>query len=388
MRTKKDLSRQIKDNPLDDIERAIAEKMQVGHADEANYGFAAQLANAAPPVNETFRRALRARILVELTEVKEEKQTMAIKNRMQAINFWRLSLIGGLAAMLVLILALVVSQHIHMGGPEMRATVPTVTPTSQLASRDVNALVDSINKDPAPRTVIVYPGEYTEILAGRVQHQVVPLALDNNLDPTAIQTALGAVLPPRGWVDVIIVNQKTTGAARQVLVALEKHLYRLYRLNGTAVETYGVLERNQFIVGPKDVALEPIGAIFDGGIELVAGSVFDDPRSGEPLPMAFDWRVAKPVDDSLAMFVHLVCDDSRLIAQWDAVPGSELSPMEEWEPGELVRHQFALQLPSELPAGEYEIQVGIYSSTNGQRYSLIEPEGETYVIVQQFTIEK
>ena len=105
--------------------------------------------------------------------------------------------------------------------------------------------------------------------------------------------------------------------------------------------------------------------------------------------MAFDWRVSEPVEDSLAMFAHLVYDEERLIAQWDAVPGSTLSPIETWAPGELVRHQFALRLPSELPAGDYEIQVGIYSTTSGQRYTLIEPESNIYnvLIVQQFTIK-
>ena len=88
------------------------------------------------------------------------------------------------------------------------------------------------------------------------------------------------------------------------------------------------------------------------------------------------------------MFAHLIYEDSRLIAQWDAVPGSELFPVVSWEPGELVRHQFALLVPSELPAGKYEIQVGIYSSTHGQRYRVIEPEGGApYVVVQQFMIE-
>jgi hypothetical protein len=270
----------------------------------------------------------------------------------------------------------------------MEAHVPTVAPTLPLVPGEVDALVDKINEAPAPRTVMVYPGDYAETLAGRIQHQVVPIALNGNLDPTTIQAALGAVLPSSGLVDVIIVNQEATDAVHQVLVALEQRLYRLYCSNGTAAETFGALERNQFIVGPQDAALEPIGAIFDGGIELAAGSVLDEPRSGEPLPMAFDWRVTEPVDDSLAMFAHLIHDKNDFIAQWDAVPGSELSPMESWEPGELVRHQFALHLPSELPTGEYEIQVGIYSSTSGMRYSLIEPEGSTYVIVRRFTIEE
>jgi hypothetical protein len=148
------------------------------------------------------------------------------------------------------------------------------------------------------------------------------------------------------------------------------------------------LERSQFVAGPEDVALEPVGAVFEGGVELVAAGVLDDPRPEGALRLALDWRVAERVDDSLAVFVHLVCDESRLIAQRDAVPGNGLFPVESWEPGEVVRDQFVLQLPPELPAGAYEIQVGVYSATSGQRYSLVEPAGGTCVVVQQFAIEE
>jgi hypothetical protein len=39
-------------------------------------------------------------------------------------------------------------------------------------------------------------------------------------------------------------------------------------------------------------------------------------------------------------------------------------------------------LPPELQAGEYELQVGIYSPTTGQRYRLIEPEEDICLIVR------
>jgi hypothetical protein len=133
--------------------------------------------------------------------------------------------------------------------------------------------------------------------------------------------------------------------------------------------------------------MEPIGAHFEGGVELVAGGILGDPRPGEPLPLAFDWRVAEPVEDSLVVFAHLVRGQEALIAQRDAVPGNGLFPVESWEPGAVVRDQFALPLPLELPAGKYELQVGVYSATTGQRYVVVEPEAGPYVAVRQFTIE-
>jgi hypothetical protein len=100
--------------------------------------------------------------------------------------------------------------------------------------------------------------------------------------------------------------------------------------------------------------------------------------------MAFEWRVQEPVGDSLVMYVHVVHDGVALIAQRDAVPGNGLLPIEGWRPGETVRDPFALLLPPSLPAGEYEIRVGIYDATTGMRYRLVGPPGGTYVVIRQF----
>jgi hypothetical protein len=168
---------------------------------------------------------------------------------------------------------------------------------------------------------------------------------------------------------------------------MEQTLYRLYHASGRAdAQVYGVLERNTFVVGSTDSALEPIEAVFEGGIELAAGAVLDDLQAGIPLRVALEWRVQEPVNDSLVMFAHLQRGDFELVAQRDAVPGNGLFPVEEWEPGELVRDQFALLLPPDLPAGEYEIRVGVYDATTQMRRSLVEGGAGTYVVVQRWSV--
>jgi hypothetical protein len=372
------------DSFLASVERAVAEKMQAGYADEARYGFTARLANATPPVNETFQRVLRARILTELTEnAKEEKQQTTIRDRPYTINFRRLSLVGALAAAVILALAMAVFSRVHVwqpGGTTEGAAL-------QLDSGDVDALADQLNAEPTSRAVVVFPGDYAETLAGHIQHEVVPLTLNGALPMPAIHAVLGAALPSSGLVDVIMVNPEATDAERPVRIALEQQLYRLYRPGETGTETFGTLERNQYVVGPEDVTLEPIGAVFENGVELVATGILDDPRPAEPLRLVFDWRVMEPVDDSVVMFAHLMCDGGRLVAQRDAVPGNGLFPVEGWEPGELVRDQFALQLPAELPAGECEVQVGIYNPTSGQRYRVTGSEAGPYVVVKRWVLE-
>ena len=393
---------------LDRIEGAVAEKLQSGHADEARFGFAARMANATPPVDEGFRQALRARILAELTEnaesahketkETEEEWTRTAKARVRTIKLWRVSPGVAWAAILVLAaltLTLVVSWYAGMWKPDMEARTPPETethtppvgPIPQLESADVDALANRLNGAPAPRTVVVFPGDYAPALAGRVQHEVVPLTLRGTLAPAAIQAALGAALPPSGLVDVILIGQDATGAARQVRATLERRLYRLYRPGETGTEAFGALERNQYVVGPEAATVEPIGVVFENGVELVAAGVLDDPEPGKPLRLAFDWRVSEQVNDSVVVFAHLICDGGQLVAQRDAVPGNGMFPVESWEPGEVVRDQFALLLPPELPPGEYEVRVGIYNSTSGQRYRSAGEGGEPHVVVRQYTVE-
>ena len=393
MQEHRDRQGAVKYSILESVDQAIAEKMQTGHADEERYGFAARVANATPPLDETSRQRLRARILVELTKsIEQGEYPITTRDHIQVINFWRLSLIGVPAlAILILILAFAASARQRAWRPDMEVQVPPApdAPSSQLASGDIDALVDRLNGESTPRMVVIFPSDYATSLAGRIQHEVVPLTLDDDVSPAALQAALGAILRPSGLVDVIMVSQGATDVARQVRTALERHLYRLYRHPGdTGIDTFGGLERNIFVIGPENATLDPIGAMFEGGIELVAGSALDDPEPGSPLRLGLDWQITEPVDDSLVMFVHLIYNGSRLVAQRDAIPGNGLFPVESWEPGKVVRDQFALLLPTDLPVGEYEIQAGVYSAASGQRYSLTEQGSGTYIVVQKITFEE
>jgi hypothetical protein len=266
-----------------------------------------------------------------------------------------------------------------------QAPVVTATPTPtsaamEIAATDVQALVESLSEDIDERTLVVFPADYASELKGRTAHRVVPLSIGAGSSATTIDAALAIVLPPSGLVDIVIVNQGAIALAPEVQIALEQRLYRLDR-----AEMFGALEHHPFAAGPGEPTLEPIGAVFEGGVELVAGGALDDLQPGAPLRLAFDWRVTEPVDDSLVMFAHLVHED-RLVAQWDAVPGNGLLPVESWELGEVVRDQFALELPPELATGRYEVRVGTYSSTSGQRGSPLAPDNGSHVVVGELAV--
>jgi hypothetical protein len=133
--------------------------------------------------------------------------------------------------------------------------------------------------------------------------------------------------------------------------------------------------------------LQPLGVTFENGVELAAAGVLDDLRPGQPLRVALAWRAEYPVDDPVTVFTHLLCE-GQLVAQRDAIPGNGEFPAPNWQPGELIRDQFALQLPAELPEGECQVRVGIYNPESGMRYRSDElEEPADAVVIRRFSVE-
>jgi hypothetical protein len=75
----------------DAVEAAIAERLEHKHAEEERFEFAATIANATPPVDESFQQTLRARIVAEAAQtMKEKRQMRTIQNRGREVNTGRL----------------------------------------------------------------------------------------------------------------------------------------------------------------------------------------------------------------------------------------------------------------------------------------------------------
>jgi uncharacterized membrane protein YhaH (DUF805 family) len=85
------------------------------------------------------------------------------------------------------------------------------------------------------------------------------------------------------------------------------------------------------------------------------------------------WDVrARPPGDYL-VFLHLLDSAGRRVAQIDVAPGGgDAPPTSAWEPGRQIAVPLPLPLPADLPAGEYQLVMGLYDVTTGQRLALLE----------------
>lgn len=89
--------------------------------------------------------------------------------------------------------------------------------------------------------------------------------------------------------------------------------------------------------------------------------------AGGGVRVAAVWTALQPVQAEYVPFLHLLDASGQLRAQRDLRPVGGYRPTTTWAPGEPIEDHMGLALPDDLPPGEYELVLGLYAATSGQR---------------------
>jgi hypothetical protein len=103
----------------------------------------------------------------------------------------------------------------------------------------------------------------------------------------------------------------------------------------------------------------PLNASFDELVRLDGYAIqFMPERSG--IQLALFWTALAPMQTDYTVFAHLRDVENRTITQRDAQPLDGAYPTGQWRAGERVITPMQIDLPADLPAGEYWLYVGLY----------------------------
>ncbi len=144
----------------------------------------------------------------------------------------------------------------------------------------------------------------------------------------------------------------------------------------------------------RDVAYEPVVEAGPGiGQTTLTWYLGDLPyerevRPGDMIPLALYWEPLRDLDVDYSVFIHLVDEAGRVVAQRDSSPGNGNWPTSDWGPqagpsevasgaGErwfLDPHRLAVPVQAAAPA-DCRLLVGVYDHATGDR--LLTAQGET-----------
>ncbi len=125
------------------------------------------------------------------------------------------------------------------------------------------------------------------------------------------------------------------------------------------------------------VPAQPLAIQFDDQITLFGYTVESSQPAtrGDSARIVLTWRADQNIRERYVAFVHLVNANQGIVAQDDHEPANGWFRTDRWNAGDVTPDRFTLELPADLPAGEYRITTGFYRTSDQQNLSAHDPRG-------------
>jgi len=236
--------------------------------------------------------------------------------------------------------------------------------------RGIGEEVDSLARE--RDGIVIVPPEQAEVLAryswGDIGIYPLP---GEGASVEEMERELTEIISRHGRVFGVFWDEGGVEEVHLVEGWLNGHGYRAWErwYGGVRLVIYGPSFGEEGVYRPLGVRLGD--KIILDGYRLIDEEV----RVGDIVRLILHWRAKGEVGEDYKVFVHLLDEEGRLVAQRDSEPQGGMRPTSSWRVGEEVVDRYGVMIPEGLPAGEYELVVGTYEPESGERLSIVDDEG-------------
>lgn len=96
---------------------------------------------------------------------------------------------------------------------------------------------------------------------------------------------------------------------------------------------------------------------------------------GDQVALTLYWQALGPMVQPYKVFTHLVDEQGQTVAQHDGTPGNGCCPTHTWAEGEVIVDEHVIPLRANLPAGSYDLVVGLYDEETRDRLPAYDRQG-------------
>jgi hypothetical protein len=207
-----------------------------------------------------------------------------------------------------------------------------------------------------------------------MQRQLFLTGQDQERVPLVEGDPVQGSYPFAGWqTPQFVIDRQTV----QIPDDLPAGAYRLaLRLLGEQKETLYALDLGLLRVEATErlytlpAVAYPVNADFSQEITLVGYDMAAGGGNNHTLTLV--WQAREQPANAYTVFVHVLNPDRTCcIWQQDAMPRQNSYPTDRWRPGEVVVDSYLMDLPADLAAGEYPLEIGLYLAETGQRLPVV-----------------
>jgi hypothetical protein len=172
-------------------------------------------------------------------------------------------------------------------------------------------------------------------------------------------------------------------------------MQRILAMTDFVREDDGIIVLRSRSVAPliPEVPTVRLSANFDNqlrldGYDLARRTADNLAGSGHALDLVLYWQALQPVPHDYTVFVHLRDAAGRNVAQGDHQPLAPIYPPTLWPVGQTIRERSLLALPEDVPAGSYDLWIGLYRLDTLERLPLVgDTSGENALWLGQVTLQ-
>jgi hypothetical protein len=255
-------------------------------------------------------------------------------------------------------------------------------------SPDWRALVATLRQQSAPGDLVIhnYPDPALQYYL-QDDLPLIVLPTSSPLDPVATAEALDKLAAERQRFWLVPQPSVLWDADGFVESWLDRHCDKVHQ------EAVGSLSLSLYLTPSAFLGqMTPVNANLGDEVELAGYKLTTDvasPQIGATVPsgilttapntalrLTLYWRVLAPMEISYTVFTHLLDANGQLWAQKDNRPVRGSYPTTKWRVGETIVDKYDIVISPNTPAGQYELEVGLYDATTGQRLPLLDKTGQ------------
>ena len=191
-------------------------------------------------------------------------------------------------------------------------------------------------------------------------------------------------LPTSRWEEAVVVRD---GREIEVLPGTlpGPYLIEVILYDFTSGKWVSPQGKDTLILGPVEIPRREIPTIesldiehplkgnLGGKIQLLGYNLESGFRPGDGIHLTLFWQCLEKMNQDYTVFTHLIDEENKIWTQKDNQPVDGFYATTRWEKGEIVRDQYDLFIPPDVPPGEYRLEVGMYLAETGERLPVVDP---------------
>lgn len=118
----------------------------------------------------------------------------------------------------------------------------------------------------------------------------------------------------------------------------------------------------------SNISSYKIAVNFSNKIQLLGYNISTLNKEGRMFYIEYYWQSLQKMNKNYTIFVHFTSNNgTKMMFQQDHLPAYGMHQTSKWKPGEIIKEEYFVSVPQDVPSGTYDIRIGLWYPPTEER---------------------